>query len=192
MSPTSLSLLDGLAGSQTVLVAVDDVQWLDLPTPRVVEFAVRRCSGPVAVLTLRRVEGEGSSGNGLVPRDATRRRVVRLGRFSLGALHHVVKGQTGRSPELACRTGSLFSRATCTTPMRHRACEAVVVPHPRVAAAGVRALVTPWPVRWSPPLVIGRSGRAELVWGNPGREACGSPGLVTADDVGGVVEAECL
>jgi len=91
-----LSALDVLARTTPVLVAIDDVQWLDEPTRRVVEFSVRRCTGPIATLTARRVEGEGSPADELAPRDPARRQAARLGPLSLGALHHVLKQQTGR------------------------------------------------------------------------------------------------
>lgn len=92
-----LSVLDRLAESSPVLVAIDDLQWLDEPTRRVVEFAVRRCTGPIAVLTTNRRD-EGSRGaDALLPRDERRLEVLQLGPMSLGALHHVIRQRTGRS-----------------------------------------------------------------------------------------------
>lgn len=91
------SVLDGLAGVAPVLVAVDDLQWLDEPTRRVVEFAVRRCSGPVATLTARRIEDRSASISELCPRDPGRQSLVRMGPLSLGALHHVIEQRTGHS-----------------------------------------------------------------------------------------------
>jgi hypothetical protein len=37
-------------------VAIDDLQWLDEPTRRVVEYATRRGRGPLAVLTAERTD----------------------------------------------------------------------------------------------------------------------------------------
>ena len=47
--------LQALAGDGPVLVAVDDVQWLDAPTARALEFAIRRVGdAPVRLLVARR------------------------------------------------------------------------------------------------------------------------------------------
>jgi DNA-binding CsgD family transcriptional regulator len=93
-----LSVLDRLAESSPVLVAIDDLQWLDEPTRRVVEFAVRRCTGPIAVVTTnRRGEGSGRTDELLLPRDESRLQRLQLGPMSLGALHHVIRQRTGRS-----------------------------------------------------------------------------------------------
>jgi DNA-binding CsgD family transcriptional regulator len=92
-----LSVLDRLAESSPVLVAIDDLQWLDEPTRRVVEFAVRRCAGQIAVLTTNRRD-EGSRGaDELLPRDERRLHVLQLGPMSLGALHRVIRQRTGKS-----------------------------------------------------------------------------------------------
>ena len=54
----TLSLIDSLASSQPVLVAVDDVQWLDGPTASALTFALRRLgSGPVGFLGTSRPGG---------------------------------------------------------------------------------------------------------------------------------------
>jgi DNA-binding CsgD family transcriptional regulator len=55
-----LSLLEGLADEGPVLLAIDDLQWLDRPTARVVEFAARRLTGRVGLLASRRT-GEHSA-----------------------------------------------------------------------------------------------------------------------------------
>lgn len=105
-----LSLLDDRARSGPVVVAIDDVQWLDSSTMRVVEYAVRRCRGPVAVLAARRDPSESelsASANGLPkakveeadglrPRDPDRQHVVVVGPLSLGALHQVIHEHLGR------------------------------------------------------------------------------------------------
>ncbi|MEU1268629.1 LuxR family transcriptional regulator [Streptomyces sp. NPDC005799] len=92
-----LSALDRLAVRMPVLVAVDDVQWLDEPTRRALAFAVRRCRGPVAVLTAGRDGGRPDQRGEIRPRDRARLRRVFVGPLSLGALHHVLMGNLGRS-----------------------------------------------------------------------------------------------
>lgn len=54
VASASLSVLEELALDGPVLIAIDDLQWLDNPTARVVEFCARRMTGPVAVLAGRR------------------------------------------------------------------------------------------------------------------------------------------
>jgi hypothetical protein len=73
-----LSVLNGVAAITAALVAIDDLQWLDGPTRRVVAFAVRRCGGPIAILTAERREREEDPGDDLYPPDPpVRRRLKR-------------------------------------------------------------------------------------------------------------------
>ena len=51
-----LTLLGQLTHAGSVLVAIDDWQWLDDPTRRVVTFAIRRCRGRATFLLARRDE----------------------------------------------------------------------------------------------------------------------------------------
>jgi len=90
-----LSLLRGLARTMPVLLAIDDVQWLDEPTRRVVEFAVRRCSGQVATLVTLRGDDTAAL-TGLRPGEPDRLETVSVGPLSLAALHHVLSQHTGR------------------------------------------------------------------------------------------------
>jgi DNA-binding NarL/FixJ family response regulator len=92
-----LSVLNGVAEVTPVLVAIDDLQWLDKSTRRVVEFAVRRCRGPIAILSAERGEGDQGPGGGLRPPDPARLRRLRIGPLTMGALHHVLRQATGRS-----------------------------------------------------------------------------------------------
>jgi DNA-binding CsgD family transcriptional regulator len=92
-----LSVLNTVAAAAPVLVAVDDLQWLDEPSRRVVAFAVRRCRGPVAMLSAERREQQAGRAAELCPRDLDRLRQLRVPPLSLGALHHVVREGTGRS-----------------------------------------------------------------------------------------------
>ena len=51
-----LNLLRALAASETVIVAIDDVQWLDTATARALEFALRRLERePIGVLASQRI-----------------------------------------------------------------------------------------------------------------------------------------
>jgi len=91
-----VSLVSGLAAEGPVVLALDDVQWLDRPSARALAFLVRRLEDqPVVVLTTVRA-GEGRSDEGLlaiVP--DTRVHRVRLGPLSLAALYRIVAEEVG-------------------------------------------------------------------------------------------------
>jgi ATP/maltotriose-dependent transcriptional regulator MalT len=58
-----LAVVRGLARSEPLVIAVDDVQWLDAPTARILSFVVRRLTRePVATIATLRV-GLGSAGD---------------------------------------------------------------------------------------------------------------------------------
>ena len=93
ISTACLGVLRQLAGEGRVLVAVDDVQWLDPPTALVLEFVARRLTEePVGLLLAERVagEGEGQAPLSLGRADLELAR-VRLGPLSIGALHRLLR-----------------------------------------------------------------------------------------------------
>jgi len=92
-----VTLLSALAALSPVVVAVDDIQWLDLPSARALEFAFRRLEArSVAVLATLRL-GVRSSGSGLLASGASDRiRALRLGPLSLAALYRIVEERLGR------------------------------------------------------------------------------------------------
>jgi DNA-binding CsgD family transcriptional regulator len=92
-----LSLLDGLTREGPLLLAIDDVQWLDDPTRTAVDFAVRRCAGPLAVLIAQRATDQQKLAGELCPRDPTRRRTHRIGPLGAGALHQLIRQRLGRT-----------------------------------------------------------------------------------------------
>jgi DNA-binding CsgD family transcriptional regulator len=90
-----LSLVRLLAADRPVLVAVDDAQWLDLPTARALRFAVRRlASEQVRFLVAVRMAGSPlpSFDQAAGPE---RRQVVPVGPLTVAALHEVVKQHAG-------------------------------------------------------------------------------------------------
>jgi DNA-binding CsgD family transcriptional regulator len=93
-----VALLTRLASDSPVLLAVDDVQWLDGPTARALEFAVRRLEDrPVAVLVTLRVSGahhDTRLASALSPDRVWR---SRLGPLGMGALYEVVRDALGTS-----------------------------------------------------------------------------------------------
>lgn len=94
-----LSALRLLETAGPVLVAVDDVQWLDAPSARVLAYASRRLTGKRAgfLLSLRGAGEREASRDPLVrdlPQDRTQRLV--LGPLSVGALQRVLRTQLGQ------------------------------------------------------------------------------------------------
>ncbi len=97
-----LAVLDRLSRSCPVLLAVDDFQWLDGPSRQVVEFAIRRCRGPVAILLARRT---GETVADPLPRNPERLQTVHFGPLSPGALRQLLNQAAG-----APISRSLFTR----------------------------------------------------------------------------------
>jgi len=93
-----VTVLTALACQGPILLAIDDVQWLDKPTVTTLAFAFRRLEAqPVVVLaTARAGDPHGWSGSfDRVPSERVRR--LRLGPLSLGALYEVLKPRLGKA-----------------------------------------------------------------------------------------------
>lgn len=97
VAAATASVLRELARAVPVVVAVDDLQWLDPPSARVLGFAMRRLAGhPVGLLASERVE------RGLrLPLDLDsalppeRMRRIELGPLNLRALHTLINQRLG-------------------------------------------------------------------------------------------------
>jgi DNA-binding CsgD family transcriptional regulator len=92
-------VLQLLAEPGPLVVAIDDVQWLDLPTSRTLAFALRRLGeAPVLLLLAQRVANTRADEPELVlaVEEAWRRR-LRVGPLSAGALHRVLRDRLDRS-----------------------------------------------------------------------------------------------
>lgn len=85
------SLLDQLRSEGPLLVALDDVQWLDEVSASVIQFALRRLGdAPIGWLFARRPTAEPR----LVPEEVVSPESVKhagIGPFNLAALHHMLK-----------------------------------------------------------------------------------------------------
>jgi DNA-binding CsgD family transcriptional regulator len=92
-----ISVVDALAEQAPVLVAIDDVQWLDASSQAVVAFAARRFKCPVGVLVTARVDAESGTASWLqlAKPDAVDRIEVRP--LSLGGLHTLISTRLGHS-----------------------------------------------------------------------------------------------
>jgi DNA-binding CsgD family transcriptional regulator len=93
-----VGMLSALAEKGPVLVAIDDVQWLDPASRDALAFAARRLPPRLGLLLTRRTRGSEELPLGLgraLPED----RVVRLvpGPLSLAGIHHLVTARVGSS-----------------------------------------------------------------------------------------------
>jgi DNA-binding CsgD family transcriptional regulator len=92
-----MSVIETLTRASPVLLAIDDVQWLDSSSRAAVEFAIRRLGGPFGVLVTARTDSDRGDGGWLqVSRpDGVAR--VQVTPMSLGALHGIISERLGRS-----------------------------------------------------------------------------------------------
>ena len=90
-----VAFLNVLAGDEPVLVAVDDIQWLDPPSLKILAFAARRLrNAPVGILVTQRGHGD----DPLKLADAVggeRFDDIALGGLTVGALAHLVRSRLG-------------------------------------------------------------------------------------------------
>ncbi|MCU1698756.1 MAG: transcriptional regulator, luxR family [Mycobacterium sp.] len=93
-----LAIVEMLATDAPVLLAIDDLQWLDASSRAVVAFAARRFKGRVGVLVTERLEPACPSARTWL-RVGTKNDIgrIRLGPLSLGGLHALVSGRLGSS-----------------------------------------------------------------------------------------------
>lgn len=93
-----LSLVNALAARTPVLIAVDDISWLDRSTRDTLAFTAKRLAGPVGVLTTERRDPESASVSSwlrMMRPDSVQ--TLTMGPLSLGKLHAVLSTRLGRS-----------------------------------------------------------------------------------------------
>lgn len=95
-----LSVIEVLAARGPVVLAFDDLQWLDVSSQHVVALAARRLTGPVRMLATVRVDPDTDTDSNTswlqLPRvDALAR--LRLRPMGMGALHAMISERQGRS-----------------------------------------------------------------------------------------------
>ena len=92
-----LTVLSRLAGERPVLLAIDDLQWVDAASAAALDFAVRRLvNEPVAVLAAVRLAEDGS--DAAFSQTLSRQPgggVLDIGPVSLALLHHLVLERVG-------------------------------------------------------------------------------------------------
>jgi hypothetical protein len=93
-----VSFVNRVAEAGPILLAIDDLQWLDSSSLQVISFAARRLSGRAGVLGTVRTDADGGVPASWLqlPRLAEVRR-IRLGPLTLGALRIVIAERLGRS-----------------------------------------------------------------------------------------------
>jgi len=93
-----VSVIQILAESSPLLVAVDDLQWLDTSSAHAIGFAARRATGRVGLLATFRTEGHRDHApSWFAPPPPAEVARIRLGPLSVGALHTAVSQRLGRS-----------------------------------------------------------------------------------------------
>jgi DNA-binding CsgD family transcriptional regulator len=93
-----VAVISALTKHGPVLVAIDDIQWLDAPTIRSLGFALRRLEGhPVTVLATERTGDQPGWSESFDRLASERVRRLRLGPLSLGALYEVLSPRLGRA-----------------------------------------------------------------------------------------------
>ncbi|HET7130564.1 MAG TPA: AAA family ATPase [Gaiellaceae bacterium] len=94
-----VTMLHALSASAPVLLAVDDVQWLDRASERALSFAVRRLPQHVSLLVTRRSERVARPPFGLAeslgPSSVEH---TEIGPLSIAALYHVIRAEIGAAP----------------------------------------------------------------------------------------------
>jgi DNA-binding CsgD family transcriptional regulator len=112
----TLSILRSLAEAGPAVIAIDDLQWLDGPSARALEFALRRIDAlPVRIVACERIEGPRTITLDLertLPAGRCRR--LRLQPLSLAALQRILKRNLGR--EFTRRTLVRIERAAGGNP----------------------------------------------------------------------------
>ena len=94
----TFSVIVSLAADQPVLVAVDDLQWLDRPTQAALEFVVRRVGlHRVGLLCSIRTGADGPPPAGIMRAlDELGVERAAIGPLSVAALHHLIVERLGR------------------------------------------------------------------------------------------------
>lgn len=91
-----LTVVETLAAQREVVLAVDDLQWIDAPSAHALEFVARRTTGSVGILGAVRTSHDTAPVTWLqLPRPEDLHRIT-LHPLNLGALHAVISDRLGR------------------------------------------------------------------------------------------------
>lgn len=94
-----LAVLRTLSISMPVLLAIDDIQWLDAPSRHVVDFAMRRLENErIGLIAAARIDADSPSRPSFGQAFATERiRHLRLGPLTVAALHDIIRAALGHT-----------------------------------------------------------------------------------------------
>jgi DNA-binding NarL/FixJ family response regulator len=148
VSVAVLTLIRSLAAKTPILIAIDDVQWLDASSARVLTFVLRRLhEGPIALLMTHRSDAAGDEKLPLELDSSDRlggaTESLTLGPLSLGAIRRLLTQRTGQRVPRAVLT-QLY-RATGGNPLY--ALELVRFGFEGLSAAPVQPISVPEPLR---------------------------------------------
>ena len=91
------AIVTRLSATAPVLVAIDDVQWLDPSSHAVLAAVARRFTGPIGLLLTERTEHEGEGAAVHLRLGSGRFDTLRVGPLSLRGLHTLISQRLGRS-----------------------------------------------------------------------------------------------
>jgi len=92
------SALSRLATETPLLIAIDDVQWVDAATSAVLGFALRRLTASRIAVVLALRSGETLPFEASSAGDQESRTTIDVGPLSLAAIHELLKARTGAAP----------------------------------------------------------------------------------------------
>src|SRR5262245_48257911 len=100
VATATLAVGEKLATERPLLIAIDDVHWLDTPSARVIEYCAKRTTGPVAVLaTARPGTGDGPIAPALTPRDPDRFSYLEVGSLNDAEVAELLRERTPEQTE---------------------------------------------------------------------------------------------
>ena len=88
--------LANLASARPVLIAIDDVQWLDASTGAALAYVIRRLAGERIGFLLARRSGEAAAEVLDVRSEGVEVTSIEVGPLSLSSVHHLIRSRTGR------------------------------------------------------------------------------------------------
>lgn len=91
------AVIDHLSEAAPVLLAIDDVQWLDPSSQAVVAYAARRTEGRFGLLATERTQDAATTNAWLQLSSPDAMSRIRVGPLSLGGLHALISSRTGKS-----------------------------------------------------------------------------------------------
>jgi DNA-binding CsgD family transcriptional regulator len=92
-----LTLVERLGEANPLVLAVDELQWLDRSSAQALRFAVGRIRGPIGILAARRNPPEPPASDDFRLRETERLRTLRLAPRARNQIHHLVRERTGRA-----------------------------------------------------------------------------------------------